>query len=118
MSITVYGIRNCDTVKKALAWLDEQGLEYRFHDYRKDGVPEDQLLYWISTLGWETVINRRGTSWRKLPEDIRDDMDAVSAVSVALENPSIIKRPIVETEHTLLAGFKVSEWEQELTPNE
>lgn len=118
MTITLYGISNCDTMKKARRWLDEQGLEYRFHDYRKEGVPEERLQHWISTLGWETVINRRGTTWRKLPEEVRDDMDAVQAVSVAQQNPSIIKRPILETERILLAGFKAHEWQQELNPNE
>ena len=68
MAITVYGIKNCDTMKKALKWLDEQGLEYHFHDYKKDGVPEAQLRRWIDALGWETVINRRGTTWRKLDQ--------------------------------------------------
>jgi arsenate reductase len=114
VSITVYGIKNCDTMKKALRWLDEQGLDYHFHDYKKEGVPEEALQAWISQLGWETVINRRGTTWRKLPEEVRDDMDAVGAVSVALNNPSIIKRPILDTGRTLLAGFKAHEWEREL----
>ena len=66
MAITVYGIKNCDTMKKALKWLDQQGLEYHFHDYKKDGVPEAPLRRWIDALGWDTVINRRGTTWRKL----------------------------------------------------
>lgn len=118
MNITIYGIRNCSTMKKAFTWLDEQGLDYHFHDYRKEGVPEEQLQQWISKLGWETVINQRGTSWRKLPETVRDHMDAVHAVSVALDNPSIIKRPILETEHGLLTGFKANEWEQELRSND
>lgn len=118
MSITIYGIKNCSTMKKAFAWLDEQGLDYHFHDYKKEGVPEQQLHQWISTLGWETVINQRGTSWRKLPEEVRDHMDAVHAVSVAQDNPSIIKRPILETDHGVLAGFSAEAWQQELSSNE
>lgn len=116
--ITIYGIRNCDTMKKAMTWLDEQGIDYRFHDYKKEGAPAAHVRQWIASQGWEQIINRRGTTWRKLPEEVRDDMDAVHAVSIALENPSIIKRPILETERTLLAGFKANEWEQELSPNE
>ena len=79
MATTIYGIKNCDTMKKAMKWLDEQGVDYHFHDYRKDGVPEDHLRQWMAELGWDTVINRRGTTWRKLDPEVRENMDTDSA---------------------------------------
>lgn len=111
--IRIHGIKQCDTMKKALSWLDEAGLEYYFHDYRKEGVPE-QLDRWIQQLGWEVVINRRGTSWRKLPQQERDTMSATTAALAARENPALIKRPLVEYTGGLLVGFAVSEWQTKL----
>lgn len=108
--ITVYGIKNCDTMKKALRWLDDAGVEYRFHDYKKEGVPADQLDNWLTTLGWEQVINRRGTTWRKLDESIRDNMDNQSARAVVLDNPSIVKRPLLDTGSELVLGFKADDY--------
>lgn len=110
MTITIYGIKNCDTMKKAMKWLDGQGLDYHFHDYRKEGVPEARLRHWIEALGWETVINRRGTTWRKLDQATRDAMDAEGAVAQATANPSLIKRPILETGEALRAGFSEADW--------
>lgn len=110
MAITLYGIKNCDTMKKAFQWLDQQGVEYHFHDYKKEGVPEADLRRWIEVLGWDTVINRRGTTWRKLDQARRDTMDAEGAVNAALENPSLIKRPILNTGNALRAGFNADEW--------
>lgn len=110
MTITIYGIKNCDTMKKALKWLDAAGLEYQFHDYRKAGVPEERLRHWLDQLGWETVLNRRGTTWRKLDQDVRDTMDSEGAVEQALANPSLIKRPILETGTVLRAGFDPQDW--------
>ncbi|MCC4307714.1 ArsC family reductase [Alcanivorax marinus] len=110
MAITIYGIKNCDTMKKARAWLDQQGVDYRFHDYRQDGVPEPALRQWIADLGWDTVINRRGTTWRKLDPEVRENMDADAAAEQALANPSLIKRPILETDDHLRAGFNADEW--------
>lgn len=107
---TVYGIKNCDTMKKALRWLDEAGVEYRFHDYKKEGVPADQLDQWLETLGWEQVINRRGTTWRKLDESVRDNMDNQSARAVILDNPSIVKRPLLDTGSELVLGFKADDY--------
>ena len=107
---TVYGIKNCDTMKKALRWLDDAGVEYRFHDYKKEGVPADQLDNWLTTLGWEQVINRRGTTWRKLDESIRDNMDNQSARAVVLDNPSIVKRPLLDTGSELVLGFKADDY--------
>lgn len=110
MAITIYGIKNCDTMKKARAWLDQQGVDYRFHDYRQDGVPEPALRQWIAALGWDTVINRRGTTWRKLDPEVRENMDADAAAEQALANPSLIKRPILQTDDHLRAGFNADEW--------
>lgn len=112
--ITVYGIPNCDTVRKARAWLAEQGLEYHFHDFKKAGVPEEQLDDWLARFGWETVINRRGTSWRRLPADKRETMDAAHARQAALANPSLIKRPVVEHNGNTLIGFSADDWQETL----
>lgn len=106
----LYGIKNCDTVKKARKWLDEQGIDYEFHDFKKDGLQSDLLFLWEDAVGWETLLNRRGTTWRKLPEDVRDTIDAQSAHEIMLENPSIIKRPVVENGGDVRVGFSADEW--------
>ncbi|ONF43828.1 ArsC family reductase [Marinobacter lutaoensis] len=106
----LYGIKNCDTVKKARRWLDDQGIAHEFHDFRKDGLSEALLSRWEAELGWEALINRRGTTWRKLPETVRDTMDAQSAHQVMLGNPSIIKRPVVEHNGTVRVGFNADDW--------
>lgn len=111
MAITLYGIKNCDTMKKAMAWLDAHGVDYHFHDYRKEGVPGQALQRWIETLGWETVINRRGTTWRKLDSSVRESMNADNAVQHAGDNPSLIKRPILDTGRELRAGFNADDWQ-------
>ena len=98
MSVTIYGIKNCDTMKKAFAWLKEQGIAYDFHDYKKAGVDEDVLKEAIAGHGWERVINQRGTTWRKLPEDVRASMDADGALAAAKENASLVKRPLLVDE--------------------
>ena len=110
MSLILYGIPNCDTVKKARAWLDAAGLAYHFHDYKKAGVDEGKLRSWVALAGWEKVLNRQGTTFRKLPEGQRADLDADKAVSVMLANPSSIKRPIVEGGADLLVGFDPARW--------
>ncbi|QBM74870.1 ArsC family reductase [Sphingomonas sp. AAP5] len=103
---TVYGIPNCDTVKKARIWLAEQGVAYDFHDYKKAGVPEAELRGWVDRLGWETLLNRAGTTFRKLPDADKTDLDAEKAIALMLANPSTIKRPVLVQGETLLAGFK------------
>ena len=114
MSITVYGIRNCDTVKKARGWLDGLGLEYRFHDYKKAGIEPDKLREWVDARGWEAILNRTGTTFRKLPESERSDLDATKAIHLMGTNTSAIKRPVVEYAHEddtgLLVGFDPQEW--------
>ncbi|WP_323752035.1 ArsC family reductase [Marinobacter sp.] len=106
----LYGIKNCDTVKKARKWLDENGIAYEFHDFKKDGLTREKLAEWEQTLSWETLINKRGTTWRKLPDEVRDTMTAQSARQVMLENTSIIKRPVVEHHETVTVGFNADEW--------
>jgi arsenate reductase len=110
LTITLYGIPNCDTVKKARAWLDEHGLAYAFHDYKKQGADPAKLAHWQQQAGWEKVINRAGTTFRKLPDAAKDGLDAAKAVELMAANPSTIKRPIVEYPGGLLVGFKPDEW--------
>jgi arsenate reductase len=107
---TLYGIPNCDTVKKARAWLDEHGVAYAFHDYKKAGVDEGQLRGWVERIGWEKVLNRAGTTFRKLPDSDKADLDAARAVAVMMAHPSAIKRPILEAGDTLLAGFSAERY--------
>ena len=95
-TLTVYGIPNCDTVKKARSWLTEHGLNYTFHDFKKQGVPAELLPQWLAAVGWHTLVNRKGTTWRKLEEATREAVvDDASAIALMLANPSVIKRPVV-----------------------
>ncbi|MBA4108011.1 MAG: ArsC family reductase [Leptothrix sp. (in: Bacteria)] len=95
--LTVYGIPNCDTVKKARTWLTAQGLDFQFHDYKKQGVPADRLDAWVKAVGWEVLVNRQGTTWRKLDEATKAGVtDAASAKALMLANASVIKRPVIE----------------------
>ena len=110
--ITIYGIPNCDTMKKARRWLEANGMEYTVHDYRKLGVPEKNLRDWVKKAGWETVLNRRGTTWRKLDDEVRNSIDTESAIQIMLDNPSIIKRPVLESGSQLLIGFNESDYQQ------
>lgn len=114
MTITLFGIPNCDTVKKARVWLDARGTAYAFHDYKKAGVDEASLRRWIAELGRETVLNRAGTTFRKLPDADRADLDTDKAIALMLAQPSMIKRPILEGDGVLLAGFKPDVWETAL----
>lgn len=110
--ITLYGIPNCDTVKKARAWLSAQGLDYQFHDFKKQGVPEPQLDAWIKNLGWEPLLNTRGTSWRRLDDASRAGVtDAASARALMLAQASVIKRPVVQwPDGQLSVGFAEPAW--------
>lgn len=105
MTVRLHGIPNCDTVKKARAWLAAQGVDYAFHDYKKAGVPEAALRCWVERLGWEAVLNRAGTTFRKLPEAERSDLDADRAIALMLAYPSAIRRPVLVAGDTLLVGF-------------
>jgi len=114
-TIILYGIPNCDTVKKARQWLDGQGAAYRFHDFKRQGVPSPQLERWLQVVGWEKLLNRQGPTWRKLDDATRAGVtDAASARAVALANPSVIRRPVVEwdTQATdgVTVGFAPEPW--------
>lgn len=109
---TMFGIKNCDTIKKARKWLEAEGIEYQFHDYKKDGLSAEMLDSWVADLGWEALINKRGTTWRKLPEDVKDTIDQASAIAIMLENTSIIKRPLlVDDANNTLLGFKAEDYQ-------
>ena len=103
--VTVYGIKNCDTVKKACRKLDALGVDYTFHDYKKSGVESATLEAWIAERGIDVLINKRGTTWRKLPESTRDSLDATSSVAVMQKHTSVIKRPVIEHGGALIVGF-------------
>ncbi len=103
--ITIYGIRNCSTMKKAFDWLDGHGLSYRFHDYKKAGVDADTLQRWFERCEWQTLINKRGTTWRKLSVEQQAVNSPEQAIRLMCDNPSLIKRPVVETGQQFLVGF-------------
>lgn len=110
MTITLYGIPNCDTVKKARTWLDGHGIAYTFHDYKKAGADPARLESWVAAKGWEVVLNRSGTTFRKLPDEDKQGLDAAKAVAIMAEHTSTIKRPVVEYPGGILVGFKEPEW--------
>lgn len=111
MTITLYGIPNCDTVKKARKWLEGQGIDYRFHDFRKDGLDAKRLKHWLDALGWETVLNRKGTTWRQLPEDVRNNTNAGNVAKLLLEHPTLIKRPVLDQGTQVQCGFSAAEYQ-------
>ncbi|MFV3128395.1 ArsC family reductase [Niveispirillum sp. KHB5.9] len=106
MPITLYGIKNCDTMKKARDWLDAKGVAYQFHDYKVSGIDRDRLSAWVDALGWEIVLNRAGTTFKKLPDEARQGIDRDRAIALMLEQPSMIKRPVLDRDGTLTVGFK------------
>jgi arsenate reductase len=107
MPITIYGIKNCDTMKKARAWLDKRGVDYAFHDYKAAGIDRERLERWSKKLGWETLLNRAGTTFRKLPDKDKAALDAGKAIALMLDQPSMIKRPVLDLGGgKLLVGFK------------
>lgn len=113
-AVTVYGIKNCDTMKKARAWLDGHGVAYAFHDYKTAGIERARLESWVRELGWETLLNRAGTTFRKLPEKNREGLDQKKAVALMLAQPSMIKRPVLDLGTRRLVGFKPAEYEAAL----
>lgn len=110
MDIQLFGIPNCDTVKRARAWLTARGRAHTFHDYKKQGVDADRLAGWADKVGWEGLLNTRGTTWRKLPEEERADLDRASALALMVRHPSLIKRPVVEHPGGILVGFDEAGW--------
>jgi arsenate reductase (glutaredoxin) len=111
-SITLYGIKNCDTMKKARAWLDARGVDYAFHDYKVSGIDRTTLEDWAREAGWETLLNRAGTTFRKLPDKEREGVTEKKAIALMLAQPSMIKRPVLEAGGTLLVGFKAEQYEK------
>ncbi|MBL8532112.1 MAG: ArsC family reductase [Hyphomonadaceae bacterium] len=106
MSATLYGIKNCDTMKKARAWLDQQGVSYAFHDYKAGGIDKATLERWARAVGWEILLNRAGTTFRALPEAEKENLTEKKAIALMLAQPSMIKRPVLEAQGALLVGFK------------
>lgn len=107
--ITIFGIKNCDTCRAARKWLDEEGVDHRFHDFRTDGLDPKTLADWTESLGWETLLNRRGTTWRKLPVADRENIGPESAAALMLANPTLIKRPVFDLGGAFVVGFREAE---------
>jgi arsenate reductase len=114
MPITIYGIKNCDTMKKARAWLDDHGVAYDFHDYKLAGIAKDKLKQWSDELGWEALLNRAGTTFRKLPDSDREGLNERKALALMLAQPSMIKRPVLDLGGKLLVGFKPDVYAREV----
>ncbi len=119
MSVTIYGIKNCDTMKKAFAWLSEHGVAHDFHDYKKSGIGAETLARWCATLGWEALVNRRGTTWRKLDPAAQAVASTEEAIALMAAHPSVIRRPVIETARgELLVGFEPERYAQALAAEE
>lgn len=112
--IAMYGIKNCDTIKKARVWMDENGVAYEFHDYKVEGVDPARLAKWIEAVGWELLLNRAGTTFRKLPDEAKQDIDAAKAAALMVEHTSVIKRPVLETPGGILVGFAAERYARAL----
>ncbi|OJU89683.1 MAG: arsenate reductase [Shinella sp. 65-6] len=111
MTVTIYGIKTCDTMKKARNWLDARGIAYRFHDYKAGGIDAASLKRWVDALGWESVLNRAGAAFRALPDADKQDLDAEKAIALMLAQPSMIKRPLLDRDGQFTAGFKPDVYE-------
>ena len=111
-AVTIYGIRNCDTMKKARAWLDARGVAYAFHDYKTAGIERGMLERWAREAGWETLLNRAGTTFRALPEKDKDKLTGKKAIALMVAQPSMIKRPVLDVGGKLLVGFKPEQYEK------
>jgi arsenate reductase (glutaredoxin) len=112
--VTIYGIKNCDTMKKARAWLDERGVAYAFHDYKIAGIERDVLTGWVKVVGWETLLNRAGTTFRALTDDKKEGVNEKKAVALMLAQPSMIKRPVLIAGKTMLVGYKPEQYQAHL----
>src|SRR3954451_4898504 len=113
-STTIYGIKNCDTMKKARLWLDSHGVAYGFHDYKSEGIERERLVHWVKQLGWEVLLNRAGTTFRKLADADKQDLGETTAIALMQAQPSMIKRPVLDLGGRLLVGFKPEIYEKEL----
>ena len=112
MSVVIYGIKNCDTIKKAKKWLELQGIDYRFHDYRTDGIDQSLVDSFLTQQSWEVLLNKRGTTWRQQPEEVKQTIDENSAVALMLEHPAMIKRPVLTTLNKVVVGFKAEQYQE------
>ena len=110
--VTIYGIKNCDTMKKARAWLDAHDVAYSFHDYKAEGIDRAHLETWAGNVGWETLLNRAGTTFKKLPDSDKENVTAKKAIALMMAHPSMIKRPVLDVEGKLLVGFKPADYEK------
>jgi arsenate reductase (glutaredoxin) len=110
-AVAIYGIKNCDTMKKARAWLDRHGIAYEFHDYKNAGIERDRLDGWARAVGWETLLNRAGTTFRTLPESEKHGLGEKKAIALMAAHPSMIKRPVLEVDGKVLVGFKPKQYE-------
>jgi arsenate reductase (glutaredoxin) len=115
LTITLYGIKNCDTMKKARTWLDSHGVRYQFHDYKTAGIESAVLARWCGEVGWETLLNRNGTTFRKLPEAHKIDLNERKAIALMVAQPSMIKRPVLDLGKRLLVGFQPDVYGQMVT---
>jgi arsenate reductase len=109
-SVKIYGIKNCDTMKKARAWLDDHGVAYTFHDYKAEGIDRSRLEAWARAVGWDRLLNRAGTTFRKLPDVEKQELDEAKAIVLMLAQPSIIKRPVLDVGGKLIVGFKATDY--------
>ena len=107
---TLYGIPNCDTIKRARKWLDDKNIAYEFHDYKKTGIDRKTLENWCKEFGYETLINKRGTTWRKLEDQLKNNINETSAIKIMQENTSVIKRPVLISDHTKIVGFNEADY--------
>lgn len=115
MAITIYGIKNCDTMKKARAWLDSHGVVYSFHDYKVEGIDKARLQRWAKEVGWETLLNRAGTTFRKLDDAAKEGLNESRAIALMIEQPSMIKRPVLDLGGKLVVGFKPEIYAKDVT---
>jgi arsenate reductase len=114
MKVTIHGIKSCDTMRKACAWLDAKGAAYRFHDYKTAGLDRAMLEAWVQQVGWEVLLNRAGTTFRKLPDDQKQGLDAAKAIALMVAQPSMVKRPVLDVGGRLLVGFAPDAWAKAL----
>ena len=112
MPVVLYGIKNCDSIKKARKWLEKNAIDYIFHDYRADGLSHQQLAHFEQALGWQALLNKRGTTWRKLDDAVKDSIEQQSAIELMLEQPAMIKRPLLDNNGTLMLAFSEQSYQQ------
>jgi arsenate reductase len=117
-AITLYGIKNCDTMKKARAWLDSKGVAYTFHDYKAERIDRARLESWAREIGWDVLLNRAGTTFRKLPEADKTSLDEGRAIALMLDQPSMIKRPVLDLDGQIIVGFKAEQYEASVSSRE